>query len=265
MQVTRRREDRVDRVVGVGVACVDGVYPVLQPGFGHELHPSDRTRGRHRHVGAEVRLDFVDGCEDRPRHTVLNGRGLVDREQEQWDPVEVECAGRGGRAGDHGRKRARLGRRELWRRGDVAGALERGDGRGRGRGRRGGIGRSRVSRLLSALNNDVWTVCRRLRGFGGARRGGCLRWGGGGSAGRGRRRARARARRGGGGVRRGGLRRHFRRGRRRGTRRRRKTRRRVRRQRAAGQRPAQPRSGQPTTRKRGEDHTTRPNARAIHA
>ncbi len=76
MQVARRAgraqiagggEDRVDRVVRVGVAGVERVDAVLDPGGRHELHPADGACGRDRLVGAVVGLDLVDRGEDLPR------------------------------------------------------------------------------------------------------------------------------------------------------------------------------------------------------
>ncbi len=89
-QVARGGEDRVDRVVGVGVAGVERVHAVLQPGRGHELHPADRSGRGDRLVGAVVGLDFVDRRQDLPRHAVLHGRSLVDRQQECGNAVERE-------------------------------------------------------------------------------------------------------------------------------------------------------------------------------
>ena len=41
LQVARRREDRVERRVGVALAVVIGIDGPSAPRFGHELHPSD--------------------------------------------------------------------------------------------------------------------------------------------------------------------------------------------------------------------------------
>ena len=90
-QVAGGGEDRVDGVVGVGVAGVERVDAVLDPGGRHELHPADGAGRRDRLVGAVVGLDFVDRREDLPRHAVLDRRGLVDRQQEQRDAVEARA------------------------------------------------------------------------------------------------------------------------------------------------------------------------------
>ncbi len=122
-QVARGGEDRIHGVHRVRVARVQGVDPVLKPGFRHELHPPHGARARHRQVAAVVRLDFVDGREDLPRHPVLHGGGLVDGKQEQRDAVEAEGLDRGLRGGE----RARLCRDHLRRERDVvrAGELHR--------------------------------------------------------------------------------------------------------------------------------------------
>ena len=73
------------------------------------IQPTAPAR-RDRQVGAVVGLDFVDRGEDLPRHAVLDRRRLVDRQQEQRDPVEGQRLRRGCRGGQHRRQRARLAR-----------------------------------------------------------------------------------------------------------------------------------------------------------
>ena len=153
-QVAGGGEDGVDGVVRVGVARVQRVDPVLDPGRGHELHPPDGAGGRHRQVVAVIGLDFVDRREDLPRHAVLRRGRLVDGQQEQGDAVVGKGLNRGRRAGQLGREDAGLCGHQLRREGHV-GAL--GGGRARSgllSGARGALGRRRRGRgvLLPAFH-----------------------------------------------------------------------------------------------------------------
>ena len=118
-QVAGGGEDRVDGVVGVGIARVEGVHAVLNPRCRHELHPADRSGRGHRLVGAVVGLDLVDRREDLPRHAVLDGRGLVDRQQEQRYAIEGERLRGGRRTGQFRRERFGLRGDDLRSGGDV--------------------------------------------------------------------------------------------------------------------------------------------------
>ncbi len=119
-QVPRRREDRVDGVVGILAPVAVGVDAVRLPGARHELHPAERAGRAHVQVAAVVGLDLVDRGEDLPAHAVLDAGGLVDREQERRDPQRVDDDVRD--AGD--RRREERGRQ-------VAERVGRGVGRGR--------------------------------------------------------------------------------------------------------------------------------------
>ncbi len=136
-QVAGGGEDRVDRVVRVGVAGVDRVDAVLDPSGRHELHPADRAGRRDRQVGSVVGLDLVDRGEDLPRHSVLHRGGLVDRQQEQRDAIEGQRLRGSRRAGELSRERFLLSGDHLRRDGDVAvGRCGAGGPRGRRRARR---------------------------------------------------------------------------------------------------------------------------------
>ncbi len=183
-QVARGGEHRVDGVVGVGVAGFERVHAVGLPGFGHELHPPDRAGARHRLVGAVVGLDFVDAGEDLPRHAVLDGCRLVDRQHEERHAVERERLGRGLRGGEDRGERAGLGdglRRAFDAVGAVAGlALA-------GRAACGGAALRAAGGLLAALHRDRgrFRLGRgRLRGRRRTRRGRDRRRRGGGVTGR---------------------------------------------------------------------------------
>ena len=80
-----------------------------------------RACGRDRLVGAVVGLDLVDRREDLPRHSVLHGGRLIDRQQEQRDAVEGEGLGRCRGGGQLGRQRAGRSGCELGRGGYVVG------------------------------------------------------------------------------------------------------------------------------------------------
>ena len=86
LEVAGRGEDRVDGVVGVLLAVLVGVRPVLAPGGRHELHPAQRAGGGDVEVAPVVRLDLVDRGQDLPAHAVLDPGGLVDRQQEDRHP-----------------------------------------------------------------------------------------------------------------------------------------------------------------------------------
>ena len=90
LEVARRGEDRVDRVVRVLLAVAVGVDSVQLPAGGDELHPPDRAGAGDVEVAAVVRLDLVDRGEDLPRHAVLDAGGLVDRQQEHGDAELVD-------------------------------------------------------------------------------------------------------------------------------------------------------------------------------
>ncbi len=190
VQVARGGEDRVDGVVGVGVAGVGGVDAVLQPGLGHELHPPDGTGGGHGEVAAVVGLDFVDPGEDLPGNVVLDRGGLVDGQQEQRDAVEVERLRGGGGAAEQRGERAGFPADGLRRGCDAigcAGGHRRGPALRRAGARAGGLhaGRAgaggalaklaRAGNALLALHHDGG---RGGRAFIGAR--GCGRSGGSG-------------------------------------------------------------------------------------
>ena len=80
LQIARRGEDRVDRVVRVLAAVLVGVDAVGRPGRRHELHPAKRARRRHVQVAAVVGLDLVDRRQDLPTDPVLDPGRLIDRQ-----------------------------------------------------------------------------------------------------------------------------------------------------------------------------------------
>src|SRR5262249_55372273 len=188
-QIAGGGEDRVHRVVRVGVARVESVHAVLDPGRRHELHPPDRAGRGDRLVAAVVGLDFVDRGEDLPWHAVPDGGRLVDGKQKQRDPVEPERLGGYRRFREFRGEGRRLDGEQLRGRGHVVGRSGRGGMRGRLRGAPRPIavlwpgvlgGRAAAGALagrgpLPALNDQ-----RRLRGprrrVGGGRAGARRRW-----------------------------------------------------------------------------------------
>ncbi|MCW3056352.1 MAG: hypothetical protein JWO21_321, partial [Solirubrobacterales bacterium] len=62
-----------------------------------------------------VRLDFVDRRKNLPRHPILHRRSLIDRQQEQRNPVEAKRLHRRGRRRQRRRQRPRLTRSQLRR------------------------------------------------------------------------------------------------------------------------------------------------------
>ena len=127
-QVAPRREDRVDRVVGIRDPVPVGIDAVAIPGRRHELHPPDRTGRAHVEIAAVVGLDLVDRRQHLPAHAVLDAGGLVDREQERRDAEVVD-----GEVGHANRQRAQRGEQRR----------RRVDGEGAGGRRDWSVGRDR--------------------------------------------------------------------------------------------------------------------------
>ena len=89
-EVTRRREDCVNRVVRVFDAVLVCVDSVRLPRRGHELHPAECTRGRNVEVAPVVGLDLVDRGEHFPANAVLTSGRLINRKQERRNSETVD-------------------------------------------------------------------------------------------------------------------------------------------------------------------------------
>ncbi len=258
MQIASGGKDRVHRVIRVGIASIQGIHPILQPGCGLKLHPPLGASARHRQVAAVVRLDLIDRGEDLPRHAVLDRGRPVDRQQKQRDAIEAERLSGCGRAGELCRQRPGLRGHELRRGCNVVGARCRLGALGAARCRWLDVRSGEIRVCLFARGGLLFALhdhCGRFHGFGlGAR----LR----GARGHGARRGARRLLRGGRGPRhRGGGRSDSGA---RGFARRWRAHGRIGPEGTASERTAQASGGQPATGQRGQHCPPRPSARASH-
>ena len=83
VQIPRRRENRVNRVIRIRIPRPRRIHPPHLPRRRQKLHPPHRPSRRHTQIPPIISLNLINRRQHLPRHVILNPRRLINRQQKR--------------------------------------------------------------------------------------------------------------------------------------------------------------------------------------